>query len=161
MNSYEGQAAMQLEALAQRHDGHLGRGSDGTGLASINGQGELDLLPLLASLADEADAARGAARFHRGVVAGLDAWVSRHAGRIGLDTVALGGGCFMNAIIVRELTRRLEARGLRVLAARQVPANDGGLSLGQAWVAQRVLAAPEAHCIGMNVAAEIAGVGSI
>jgi hydrogenase maturation protein HypF len=161
VNSYEGQAAMQLEALAQRHDGHLGRGSDGTGLASINGQGELDLLPLLASLADEADAARGAARFHRGVVAGLDAWVSRHAGRIGLDTVALGGGCFMNAIIVRELTRRLEARGLRVLAARQVPANDGGLSLGQAWVAQRVLAAPEAHCIGMNVAAEIAGVGSI
>lgn len=133
--SYEGQAAMQLEALARRH----GPVHDCDGLFAIDAQGKLDLLALAASLLDEPDASRGAARFHGGLVAGLDAWIAHHAQRAGLDTVALAGGCFLNAILSRELTRRLSARGLRVLAARQVPANDGGLSLGQAWVAQRAL----------------------
>ena len=135
MNSYEGQAAMQLEALAQRHR----RRGDARSLYRIDAAGRLDLLPLLASLLDESDAARGAARFHGTLVAGLDAWIGHHARCTGLATVALGGGCFLNAIVSRELTRRLEARGLQVLAARQVPSGDGGLSLGQAWVAQRSL----------------------
>jgi len=141
VSSYEGQAAMRLEALARQH----GPMHDVQGLYAIDPQGRLELIALLASLLDESDAARGSACFHGELVAGLDAWIGHHSKATGLDTVALGGGCFLNAIVSRELARMLAARGLRVLAARQVPANDGGLSLGQAWVAQRVLQEPAAR----------------
>jgi hydrogenase maturation protein HypF len=137
--SYEGQAAMQLEALAQRH----GPETAADVQCTIDPQGQLDLLPLLASLLDEPKAARGAARFHAGLIAALDDWIAHHAARTGLDTVALGGGCFLNAILARELMRRLTARGLRVLTPQRAPADDGGLSLGQAWVARHALQAPD------------------
>jgi hydrogenase maturation protein HypF len=55
----------------------------------------------------------------------------------GVTTVAFGGGCFLNAILSRELAPRLERQGLRVLQARQAPPNDGGIALGQAWVAMQ------------------------
>jgi hydrogenase maturation protein HypF len=95
----------------------------------------LDLLPLLARLADEKDAARGAALFHAGLAHFLADWVERAALEQGLTTVALGGGCFLNHILSRALKQQLGARGLTVLEACQAPPNDGGLSLGQAWVA--------------------------
>jgi len=49
--------------------------------------------------------------------------------------LALGGGCFLNRILSADLRQRLEAEGRTVLEAAQVPPNDGGLSLGQAWIA--------------------------
>jgi hydrogenase maturation protein HypF len=51
------------------------------------------------------------------------------------DTVALSGGCFQNRILFEETSRRLETSGFRVLSHGDVPANDGGLALGQAAVA--------------------------
>jgi hydrogenase maturation protein HypF len=56
----------------------------------------------------------------------------------GLDTLALGGGCFLNGLVSTHLRAALLANGLRVLEAERLPPNDGGLSLGQAWVAMRV-----------------------
>ncbi|MFH8491249.1 Kae1-like domain-containing protein [Streptomyces longisporoflavus] len=50
-------------------------------------------------------------------------------------TVCLAGGCFVNRRLLTEVSRRLRARDLRVLVARQVPAGDGGISYGQAAVA--------------------------
>jgi hydrogenase maturation protein HypF len=46
-----------------------------------------------------------------------------------VDTVALSGGCFQNAILFEEIWRRLDARGFTVLGHSEVPANDGGMAL--------------------------------
>ena len=52
-----------------------------------------------------------------------------------VSTVALSGGVLQNRVLLEQLVGRLEALGLRVLAHAQVPANDGGLALGQAVIA--------------------------
>jgi hydrogenase maturation protein HypF len=133
VTAYEGQAAMLLEGLAEAAD----RVAPLAGGYVLHDDGRLDLLPLLARLADEQDAAYGAALFHATLAQGLAEWLERAAASAGLTTVALGGGCFLNHILSRELTRLLVTRGFTVLCARQVPPNDGGLSLGQAWVAMQ------------------------
>jgi hydrogenase maturation protein HypF len=69
--------------------------------------------------------------------------VSRHAafeGAVegtGLTTVALCGGCLLNRHLRAALPSRMETAGLKVLQPRCMPPNDGAISLGQAWVAQR------------------------
>ncbi|MEW5770251.1 MAG: carbamoyltransferase HypF [Pseudomonadota bacterium] len=133
--AYEGQAAMLLEGLAEQ----AGPVAPLRGGHALAGHGHLDLLPLLAHLADETDAARGAAVFHATLARALADWAVRAAEAQALDTVALGGGCLLNHILSAQLRDLLAQHGLRVLDARQVPPNDGGLSLGQAWVAMRHL----------------------
>jgi len=132
--NYEGQAAMQLEALAARHRGAVLEG----GLWKLDG-GVLDMLPLLQHLADEHDAVAGAALFHSTLAAALTEWVALAARRQQLTTVALGGGCLLNRVLGTQLGTLLRARGLTVLTAVQAPPNDGGIALGQAWVARREL----------------------
>lgn len=58
----------------------------------------------------------------------------------GLSQVALTGGVFMNALLCSETESLLSADGFEVYLHRRVPANDGGLSLGQLAVAAHVLA---------------------
>jgi len=53
----------------------------------------------------------------------------------GLETVVLSGGVFVNALLAGSVQEALTTRGFRVLLPRHVPCNDGGLSLGQAYVA--------------------------
>ncbi|MGE5336352.1 MAG: carbamoyltransferase HypF [Gemmatimonadota bacterium] len=134
--NFEGQAAMLLEGLAQRR---------GVVTPAIGGyrieDGELDLLPLAQRLLEERDAEFGAALFHSTLAAGLAEWVARASRATGVTTVALGGGCFINAMLSRQLARLLKARALDVLEARWAPPNDGGVALGQAWVAQQRMGA--------------------
>jgi len=129
--AYEGQAAMLYESQSAQH-GETEPLRDGF---ILHDDGRLDLLPLLARLADERDAGFAAALFHATLDEALAAWVQRAGEERGLRRVALGGGCFLNRILSAGLRRRLEAKGFEVLEARLVPPNDGGLSLGQAWVA--------------------------
>lgn len=133
--AFEGQSPMLLEGLATSHGEILGAPLGW----SIGADLQLDLLPLLASLVDERNPARGAAVFHATLAAALEDWVSRAARQSGLTTVALAGGCFLNRLLAVNLSRRLAARGLTVFQARQAPPNDGGVSLGQAWVALQQL----------------------
>jgi hydrogenase maturation protein HypF len=126
---YEGQAAMQFEALVREP-----RALDG-GFA-LN-DGVLDFRPLLGFLVATRLSPRDAAEwFHGTIIAGLDAWIAAAAGQHRVTSVALGGGCFMNRILTEGLAAALRARGLTALLARAVPPNDGGLSLGQAAMAR-------------------------
>ncbi len=133
-SAFEGQAPMLLEALAAAVPGP----SNLEGLVPFDAAGGLDLLPLLAHIA-EMDAPAGAALFHHALAEGLSRWVQHAARAQQIDTVALGGGCFLNALLSSLLVARLQQAGLRVLQAQEAPPNDGGISLGQAWVALQTL----------------------
>jgi hydrogenase maturation protein HypF len=128
--AFEGQAAMLLEGLAASH-GAVAPLPNGWELDS----GRLSLMPLMAALARSEDAAQGAALFHATLAAALAEWLAQAAEREKIRTVVFGGGCFLNRLLTADLTRRLAKTGLQVLTARQVPPNDGGISLGQAWLA--------------------------
>ena len=132
--AYEGQAAMLLEALAGPA-APLVPAAELAALVTCTADGQLDPGPLIARLADESDAAHGAALFHQALADGLARWVQAASAASGLRTVAFGGGCFLNALLTALLGQRLRDAGLRVLEARQAPPNDGGIALGQAWVA--------------------------
>jgi hydrogenase maturation protein HypF len=131
--TYEGQAAMELEALAVAP-----RTLEGGYAIKA---GVLDFRPLLAALAAPGvGAAEGAGLFHGTVVAGLAHWIdqARRPGD-GADVV-LGGGCLMNRILAEGLAGALRARGLVPWLPRLAPANDGGLSLGQVALGRAHLA---------------------
>ncbi|HEY5142262.1 MAG TPA: Sua5/YciO/YrdC/YwlC family protein, partial [Solirubrobacteraceae bacterium] len=134
--SYEGQAAIELEALAATAAApagelRLGAGADGV----------LDPAPLLAGLLAGLDA--GAPRaalalgFHAAVSEAAAGLAAAIAAARGLRTAGLTGGVFQNALLARRCRAALEARGLDVLEHRIVPTNDGGLALGQAVIAGR------------------------
>jgi len=126
---YEGQAAMELEALVR--EPHCLAG--GFTLADD----KLDFTPLLAAMAAPGiDRRVGAELFHGTLIAGLAAWIAAAAVRLGMERVALGGGCLMNNVLADGLTAALRQQGLTPLLARAVPCNDGGLSLGQAAMAR-------------------------
>ncbi|OZB58757.1 MAG: carbamoyltransferase HypF [Thiomonas sp. 13-66-29] len=129
--SFEAQAAMLLEGLAERH----GAVAPLAGGWRLDPDGTLDLRPLLAAIADCRDTGFGAALFHHTLAEALADWAALAAQRLGLNTVAAAGGCLLNAVLSQGLHDRLAARDLRLLQANQLPPNDGGLSLGQAWVA--------------------------
>ena len=76
-----------------------------------------------------------AARFHNGVARAVVAVASVVRANSGLNIVALSGGVFQNALLIERTADGLEQAGFRVLTHQRVPANDGGLSFGQAVVA--------------------------
>ncbi|MBH5371080.1 carbamoyltransferase HypF [Bradyrhizobium glycinis] len=132
VQSYEGEAAMKLEARVRTRP----IAEDGWTIEN----GVLSLSPLFARLADETiDPAQGAELFHGTLATACVDWINRAADATGITTVALSGGCFLNAILSAEIERGCRAAGLTPLLQRQLPPNDGGLSLGQAWIAALTL----------------------
>ncbi|HXN83075.1 MAG TPA: carbamoyltransferase HypF, partial [Myxococcales bacterium] len=133
--SYEGQAAIRLEALA------ASAAADGSYPFELCGRAPLriDARPAVLAAASDARRGKGAAaiarRFHSGVVEMVAQVCARLRAATGIRTAALSGGVFLNAILTAEVEVRLAAEGFRVLRHRLVPPNDGGLSLGQLAVA--------------------------
>ncbi len=129
--SYEGEAAMRLEALAGEAP------DDGSSYdLPLIGQ-ELDPAPIWPQI--QADLRRGvplariAWRFHAGLAHGF-ARVARRLVEGGeAAAIALSGGCFQNGLLLTLTAGAL--KDLPVLTHRTTPANDGGLALGQALVA--------------------------
>lgn len=145
--SYEAEAAMRLEALAARH-GPMPPAETLVRHIRQDGVDVLDFYPLLNALADETDAARGAALFHATFAAGLAPCIVQRALEAGMTQVVFAGGCFLNRILTTALQRRCEAHGLRVYQARALPPGDEGISLGQAWVALQRWASGEVDRMG-------------
>jgi hydrogenase maturation protein HypF len=120
---FEGQAAMLLER-------EIGAVETGESYPLPGGDWE----PLVRQLlADRSPAAIVAAKFHNA----LADWIVEEARRSGVRQVVLSGGVFQNRYLTERAAALLEARGFAVYTHQRVPANDGGIALGQA-----VLAAP-------------------
>jgi hydrogenase maturation protein HypF len=91
------------------------------------------MAPLMAAIVGARLAGREAAElFHGSLIAALDEWIGAAAAARGLTRIALGGGCLMNRVLADGLGAALRARGLNPYLPRAAPANDGGVSLGQA-----------------------------
>lgn len=132
--SFEGQAAMQLEGLAET----AGDAEPWPDSYRIGADSVLDLKPLFARLLDHAsNPAHAAAGFHASLACALADWTQGLAVAHNIHRIALSGGCVLNRILARHLRQGLQVRGLTVYEAHQAPPNDGDLSLGQAWIARQ------------------------
>jgi hydrogenase maturation protein HypF len=119
-NGFEGQAAMRLERLAS------GSRASEDAYPLTGGDWE----PLIRELA--ADPPQVAAvRFHNA----LAEWIVAVARTAGVRQVVMSGGVFQNRYLVERAAARLEAQGFAVHTHQRVPANDGGIALGQAVLA--------------------------
>lgn len=133
---YEGQAAMELEALAGNR-----RASPLPFPVVDHPEGGwiLDPMPLLIALGERRvaghDPADLAAAFHESVAAATAQLADAACATHDTEIVALGGGVFQNARLLTSLSQRLEVRLLQVLTPRQLSPNDGAISYGQAAVA--------------------------
>ncbi len=139
---YEGEAAMRLQAAAERWiarngapDGYpFEMGLTGDGLTVV----DPDVLwPAIAGDLDRGDATGAlAARFHVGYAKVWAEAVRRAAGSLEqTPIIVMSGGVFQNRLLASMLASELDSSGFAVLQHRDIPANDGGLALGQIAIA--------------------------
>jgi hydrogenase maturation protein HypF len=132
---YEGQAAIELENLVDPQEA-------GCYTFAIAGE-TIDPWPVFRSILSdwrsEVPLGKIAARFHNGLAdTALDICLLLRS-REGISDVALSGGVWQNMTLLSATRKRLEAAGFTVYTHRQVPANDGGIALGQAAIAFHTL----------------------
>lgn len=144
---YEGQAAVELEALVDRHsmEAEDERFAYPFDLRRQDSGGLFHVAPspmwraLLNDVGADVPVPVIAARFHKGLAIAIDRTVGalRRCDREAARTrrIALSGGMLQNGVLLEALMARLASRGLEVLSHRDVPANDGGLALDQAAIA--------------------------
>jgi hydrogenase maturation protein HypF len=133
--TYDAQAAIELESVVDRAASR----AYPYDVREEDGRLIVDPSPAVRALAADAlagvPAGEAAAAFHNAVVAFCREAAGRVAAERGLRTVALSGGVFQNRLLFRRLAAALAEDGHRVIVNREVPVNDGGVSLGQAAVA--------------------------
>jgi len=131
---YEGQAAIEMEILANTHNPRAYP-------FSIEGDKPmiLDVRPMIRALVQDLQhgisTAQIAGNFHWTVAAMLAALCVRVRQHTGLQTVALSGGVFQNRLLLERLISVLEQSAFQVYTNRRTPPNDGGLALGQLAIA--------------------------
>jgi hydrogenase maturation protein HypF len=138
--NYEGQAAAELEGIADRGErGAYPLPVQRSGSAPL----QLDARPTILAVLEDLSAgpALVSARFHNAVAAATAAVCVQIAGERSLDTAVLSGGVFQNRLLLERTLAALERAGLRVLVPCLLPPNDGGISFGQAAVAAALMAA--------------------
>ncbi len=135
--SYEGQAAVELEAMAEPGE------TSAYEIPRVEQVGSrtalLDARPTIAELRDDlhrgTSPALASARFHNGLAAATAKACAAAASERGLDLVVLSGGVFQNRLLLERTAALLDREGLRVLVPERLPPNDGGISYGQLAVA--------------------------
>ncbi len=131
--TYEGQAAVELEAAASGEEGVYP-------FDFIDGMPfEIDLRETIRALTRDylkgAPASAVSARFHRTIARVIAASCGRIREGASLNRVCLSGGTFQNLRLLSDSVHQLRARGFEVFVHHRVPPNDGGISLGQAVIA--------------------------
>lgn len=145
--AYEGEAAAKLEAIVDERalDDEDEALAYPLNIPNLRGSGLPYVEPLamwnaiLGDLIRKTPAPVIAARFHKGLAKAIVVMARKLARRDGtqgprFEKVALSGGCFQNRILFEQVVRRLEAEDFTVFSHTLVPANDGGLALGQATI---------------------------
>jgi hydrogenase maturation protein HypF len=135
--SFEGQAAMMIEAAA---DAHPDPAPDPYDFALTGASPtDVDFRPMIHQIVAGLEAGQTqthiAARFHHTLVAAIVEVCRRMRTDLQLNRVCLSGGCFQNALLLAGCLGSLRSEGFEVFSHREVPANDGGISLGQAAIA--------------------------
>jgi hydrogenase maturation protein HypF len=134
--TFEAQAAIELEAAARTVAVADAPRYEGTVTFT---DGVLDPTALIATLIADRDSgvdhAALSAGFHAAFGCAAARWAAAAAAEHRLDTVVLTGGVFQNVRLTEIVESDLRAAGLRVLVHRQIPCNDGGISVGQAAIA--------------------------
>jgi len=133
-STYEGQGPMELESLF--------RGPSPEpypfGMEMSGGTLLIDPSAALAGALAERGAGRArrvSERFHTGLAEMLAEAVSRIGRSRGIRTAVLSGGVFQNRVLLELGKAALERKGFRVVSNEKVPANDGGIALGQVYYA--------------------------
>jgi hydrogenase maturation protein HypF len=138
--TYEAQAAIEMEALAEGVDADRGY------RFSVD-KNTFDPAPMFRAALEDlragVPAPEMAAAFHLGVAQSIVQCCEMARERTGLSTVALSGGVFQNTTLLGLATGALERAQFSVLTHRKVPPNDGGLALGQAAIGRRKLCASQ------------------
>jgi hydrogenase maturation protein HypF len=145
---YEGQAAVELEmaayssviatsvsdeAISTAQESYPYRIVEGEGIRIVRLK---DLLSaVIEDLQQGVSRGRISVKFHNTVAGMINEMCRLIADETGITQVALSGGVFQNRLLLREAVGLLESSGFQVFAHRQVPCNDGGVSLGQAVIA--------------------------
>lgn len=136
--SYEGQAAIELEALAESSET---KEVYPYAVGEPDGTLEVDFRPMFRRLAGEVRCGKPSAAmaraFHNTVAAAVGQVCEALRAGSGLDRVVLSGGVFQNKLLSEEVFNLLIKKNFQVFIHRLVPPNDGGLALGQAIIAGR------------------------
>lgn len=133
--SFEGQAAMELEFASERASGEAAYPLPLVSGTPVRADWEPLVRAVLGDVAADVPATVIGARFHLALVE----FGFAVAVRAGLPRVVLSGGCFQNRLLQDGLRQRLQTAGFEVYTHQRVPANDGGLALGQVVVATAAL----------------------
>jgi hydrogenase maturation protein HypF len=129
--NYEGQAAIEFEALTDPAE--AGRYAFGLDQDQVQVGGVLETL--VKDVAAGVPISKISARFHNGLAESVRETVGKIRGDFGIRTVVLSGGVWQNITLLRRTLSLLRNDGFTVYIHREVPTNDGGLSLGQAVIA--------------------------
>ena len=129
--NYEGQAAIEFEALADPDE----VGTYPFGLESDQVRVQAAVEALIEDVIAGVLMSKVSARFHNGLAASVKEMCLKIRTETGIDEVALSGGVWQNITLLGRTLSLLDRDGFRVYLHREVPTNDGGLSLGQAVIA--------------------------